>query len=89
MPSDNADLWEAMHEIRDRVTRIEERSVSRDEKIGGMAGKVDEMHKFFLRTQGGIETASTMTKFAYGIGGVIFTFLISNWEWVKRLLRIA
>lgn len=87
MSENNADLWEAMHEIRDRVTRIEERSISRDEKITGMATNVQEMHTFFVQSQGGFKVASTMTKFAYGAGGVVFTFIISNWEWLKRLFR--
>lgn len=86
---DNADLWEAMHEIRDRVTRIEERSVNRDEKITNMAANVKEMHEFFLQSKGGFKTASAMTKFAYGAGGVLFTFAVSNWEWIKRLFRVA
>jgi hypothetical protein len=82
---ENADLWDSMHEIRDRVTRIEERSVSRDEKIAAMAGKVDEMHKFFLQSQGGFKAASVMTRFAYGAGGVLFTLIAANWQAFKRM----
>ncbi len=89
MNEDSTALWEAMHEIRDRVTRIEERSVNRDEKIAGMAGKVDEMHTFFVQTQGGLKTATAMSKYAYGIGGVVFTFLVTNWEWIKRFFRVS
>jgi hypothetical protein len=89
MTDDNNALWEAMHEIRDRVTRIEERSISRDEKIAGMATNVQEMHTFFVQSQGGFKVANTMTKFAYGFGGVVFTFAISNWEWVKRLFKMS
>lgn len=89
MNEDSSALWEAMHEIRDRVTRIEERSVNRDEKISGMAGKVDEMHEFFLQSQGGFKTATAMTKYAYGTGGAIFAFVITNWEWIKKLFRFS
>ena len=89
MNEDSTALWEALHEIRDRVTRIEERSTNRDEKISDMAGKVGEMHTFFVQTQGGLKTATAMTKYAYGIGGVIFTFIVTNWEWLKRLLRVS
>ena len=89
MNESNADLWEAMHEIRDRVTRIEERSISRDEKIAGMATNVQEMHTFFVQSQGGFKVASNMTKFAYGFGGVVFTFIISNWEAIKRFFRLS
>ncbi len=84
---ENADLWEAMHEIRDRVTRIEERSVNRDERIAEMAGNVKEMHQFFLQSQGGFKTASAMSKFAYGAGGILFTLLASNWQALKRLFN--
>lgn len=84
---DNSDLWEAMHEIRDRVTRIEERSMNRDEKISGMAGKVDDMHRFFLQSQGGFKTATAMSKFAYGAGGLLFATIAANWQWLKRLFN--
>lgn len=83
--SDNSELWDAMHEIRDRVTRIEERSVNRDEKITGMSKQVNDMHTFFLQSQGGIKTATAMTRFAYGIGGLIFGAVMYNWQAIKRL----
>jgi len=79
------DLWDAMHEVRERVTRIEERSLNRDEKIAGMASKVDELHKFFTQAEGGAQVASTMAKLAYGVGGAIFVFIASNWQAFKRI----
>lgn len=79
------ELRQAMNEIKERVTRIEERSSNRDEKIGAMANKVDEMHQFFLQTQGGAKTASAMAKIAYGAGGVIFAFVFQNWQAIKRI----
>ena len=63
--------------------------MNRDEKISDMAGKVGEMHTFFIQSQGGFKVASTMTKYAYGTGGAIFAFVIANWEWLKRFFRIS
>ena len=89
MTDDNNALWEAMHEIRDRVTRIEERSISRDEKIAGMATNVQEMHTFFVQSQGGVKVANAMSRYAYGMGGVVFTLIVSNWEAIKRFFRLS
>lgn len=89
MNEDSTALWEALHEIRDRVTRIEERSTNRDEKIANMSKQVGEMHTFFVQSQGGVKVASAMTKYAYGFGGVVFTFIVTHWESIKRFFRIS
>ena len=88
MNETNQDLWNAMHEIRDRVTRIEERSIGRDEKIAAMASNVQDMHEFFLQSKGGFAAATAMTKFAYGFGGIIVALLVSNWQAFKRFIGL-
>lgn len=92
--SEEKDLWDQIHalkaelgEVKERIVRIEERSVNRDEKISGIAKNVTEMHEFFLQTKGGIKVASAMKGLAWGVGGSFFTFIISNWEWIKKFLR--
>jgi len=91
MPDSDGTMWSMIHDARERLVRIEERSINQDEKIEDVAKdvasankKIDEMHKFFLQAKGGAYVASAMTKAAWSMGGGLAIFAWSNWQAIKK-----
>ena len=89
--SDTDSMWSMIHDARERLVRIEERSINREEKIEDLARdvavvnkKIDEMHKFFFRAQGGVQAATAMSKAAWTMGGGLAIFVWSNWQAIKK-----
>jgi len=83
--SETSEMWNMIHEMRERLARQEERSENRDNRIRAMDKKLDVLMDMAAQAQGAGKATMLFGRWGYGVIGVIGGTIISNWQAFKRL----
>lgn len=82
--SETSEMWNMIHEMRERLARQEERSENRDNRIRVMDKKLDVLMDMAAQAQGAGKATMLFGRWGYGVIGVIGGTIISNWQAFKR-----
>lgn len=83
---ETAPLWDAMNEVKERLTRLEEQSKHRGEQVDKIGEKVDELHKLAIEAQAAGKTAMMFGKWGYGLIGAAAAFVAAKWAIIAKAL---